>query len=646
MKIRFCVVLSLIVTTCGLSALKLPRLVSDGMVLQRNTKVKIWGWAAMYEKVSIRFLDSTYQTATDSGGAWKIVLANLNPGGPYTMQLFASDTITIRNILIGDVFLCSGQSNMETTMERVSPLYPAEIARSENPNIRYFDVPDMYNFNAPQNDLQGGVWKSPDPQSVLSFAAVPYFFAAEIYEKYKIPIGLINASLGGSPAEAWMSEDALKEFPAYYNEVQRFKDAALIAAIENSDRIQSASWYNQLNKSDEGYKNVSWRKPELLDADWLTMKIPDSWDEGGVGKMSGVVWFRKKIIVPKSMTGKPAILNLATIVDADSAFVNGVFVGSTSYRYPPRRYSVPSGILNEGENTIVVRVISTGREGGFIPDKPYQLIVERDTIDLKGEWKYRIGTVMPTLSGSSPIRWKPAGLYNAMIAPLHNVSIKGVLWYQGESNTDRPVEYRKLFPALIRDWRIKWDRTDLPFLYVQLPNFMEPEKDPVDHSWAWMREAQLQALSVPHTAMAVTVDIGEWNDVHPLNKKDVAKRLAFAALKIVYGENNVVHSGPLYQSYEIKGNKVYLTFRSIGGGLAARDGTLKRFAIAGKDKKFVWANAKIEKNRIIVWSQKVKNPAAVRYAWGGNPEGANLYNKEGLPASPFRTDDWDTRNKY
>ena len=293
------------------------------------------------------------------------------------------------------------------------------------------------------------------------------------------------------------------------------------------------------------------------------------------------------------------------------------------------------------ENEIVVRVISNIGRGGFEYDKPYEIVVEKDTLDLKGKWQYKVGAVMAPLKSQTFIRWKPEGLYNAMIAPLLNYSIKGVIWYQGESDAGRPAEYRKTFPALIKDWRSKWNEGDFPFVFVQLPNFMEAKPEPSKSNWALMREAQFMTLSVPNTAMAVTIDIGEWNDIHPLNKKDVGKRLALAAEKTAYAEPGIVYSGPLYKSMKVDGNKIILSFTHTGSGLIAKDtNMLGGFAICGPDKKYVWAQAEIKDNKVVVWSDKISNPVNVRYGWADNPQGANLYNREGLPASPFRTDDY------
>jgi Domain of unknown function (DUF303). len=636
------IILIFLLSLPTLGQVKLPRLISDGMILQRDAEVKIWGWAAVHEKISVSFHDSIYQTTADSLEEWNIKLPRLKAGGPYTMMLCANDTVTIKDILIGDVWICSGQSNMELPIKRVSPIYGPEIANSENANIRCFTVPQKYNFNKPQKDLASGTWQAANPMSVLDFSAVAYFFAKELYQKYRIPIGLIHTSLGGSPAEAWMSEESLKEFPEYYKEAQQFKDSTLINQIENQDKSRIRAWYNQLRQKDEGYNNPqkTWYDTTLNTSDWATMKIPGYWAATGLGSVNGVVWFKKEIKIPSSMAGKQALLILGRIVDADSVFINGVFVGTTGYQYPPRRYNIPSDLLKEGKNTIVVRVINESGNGGFVLDKHYELIAGGQTIDLIGDWQYRLGTKMERLAGRTFIRWKPLGLYNAMIAPLLNYSMKGVIWYQGESNAEKPLEYRDLFSALIRDWRYKWNQGDFPFLFVQLPNFMETKSEPTESNWALLREAQLKILTLPNTGMAVTIDIGEWNDIHPLNKKDVGKRLALAAQKTAYGDEKLIYSGPIYHSMKIEGNKIIISFSDTSGGLIAKGGReLTGFTIAGVDKHFVWAKAKIENGKVVVWNSKILKPKAVRYAWADNPKEANLFNREDLPASPFRTDE-------
>lgn len=633
---KIATVFLLFVSFVTTAQVKLPRLISNGAVLQRNMELKLWGWASAGETVELTFNEKKYTTQADTNGNWTILLPSQSTGGPFEMAFKGKNEISVKDILFGDVWVCSGQSNMELTMERVKEKYRTVIARSENKNIRQFLVADKYDFKKEHQDLDAGNWVSANPETVLNFSAVAYFFAKEIYEKYQVPIGLINAALGGSPAEAWMSEDALIKFPDLYNEAKRFNDDKLIEEIETNDRNRSDTWYTEVNSKDPGISK--WYDPALDDADWDSMNIPGYWADGALGNVNGVVWFRKKITVPKSMTGKPGKLWLGRIVDADSVFVNGKFIGTTSYLYPPRRYEFGADVLNEGENTITVRVINNSGRGGFVSDKPYFLSVGNDTLDLKGSWKFKLGATMPALESQTFIRWKPVGLFNRMISPLLNYSIKGVIWYQGESNTGRAKAYEDLFPTLIRNWRQKWNQGDFPFLFVQLANFMEPKAQPAESDWATLRQAQLKTLSVPGTGMAVTIDLGEWNDIHPLNKEDVGKRLAFAAQHIAYGDKKIVCSGPVYQSHKIKGNKVTITFSNTGSGLQSKGSDdLKYFSIAGADKKFGWAKARIEGNKVIVWSDAIAKPVAVRYAWADNPEGANLYNKEDLPASPFET---------
>ncbi len=620
---------------------RLPRMVSDGMVLQRGDGVNIWGWADAGQELTINFNGKTYDTIAGTDGKWALMISALKAGGPYTMEINADNHITLKNIMIGDVWVCSGQSNMELPMERVKDRYADVIAQSDNPAIRQFIVPHRYDFRTPQEDLQSGHWEPANPKSVLGFTATGCFFAKELFEKYHVTIGLINASVGGSPAQAWLSEDALKEFPHYLETAKKFKDSAYLNQIADKDKAVSDAWYDLLQQKDKGLADGQkpWFDTTYDASDWATMNVPGYWADEGLGHVNGVVWFRKEIDIPASMAGKSARLLLGRIVDSDSTYVNGTFIGTVSYKYPPRKYDVPEGLLKAGKNIIVIRIVNNIGRGGFILDKPYQLSAAGQTIDLKGRWQYKLGATMEPLPPKTFIEWQPIGLYNAMIAPLLNYKIKGVIWYQGESNTDKPLEYQKLFPAVIADWRKKWNQEDFPFLYVQLANFMEVKDQPSESNWAELREAQLKTLAVPNTAMAVTIDIGEWNDVHPLNKKDVGRRLALAAQKVAYGEKEVVHSGPIYQSMKTEGNKIIITFTNTGGGLIAKgSGQLRHFAIAGEDKNFVWAKAKINGNKIIVWNDQVTNPVAVRYAWADNPEGTNLYNEEGLPASPFRTD--------
>jgi sialate O-acetylesterase len=625
------------------SQVRLPKLISDGMVLQRDINLKIWGWANAGEKVSVNLNNTATSTVTESNGKWSVTLGAMKAGGPYDLEIIASNRITVHDVLIGDVWMCSGQSNMEMGMGDLISLYSNDIATSENLYIRHFTVPRRYNFNTPQEDFTSGSWQSANPKTVLGFSAVAYFFARDLYTRYKVPIGLINASLGGSPAEAWMSEEALHKFPELYKDGLKYKDAGLIDSIDRANRSASTTWQRGAVQNDIAYKSNegSWRNPGLNTTTWNEMNIPGYWANETGEPINGVFWFRKDFDVPASVIGKESKLLLGRIVDSDSTFLNGTLVGNTGSLYSRRAYTLPPTFLKTGKNTLVIRVANTSGKGGFVSGKQYAIVVGSDTIDLRGKWKYKIGVKMDPMPRPTLVMWKPGGLFKGMLAPVLNYAIKGAIWYQGESNVSRAIQYRDVFPAMIRDWRDQWKQGEFPFLFVQLPNYNEPQGEPSESSeWALLREAQLKTLSVPKTAMAVAIDVGEWNDIHPLRKKEVGVRLSLAAQHIAYDDTRKEFSGPLFQSMKLEGNRIILSFKNTGRGLVTKGNKpLKYFSIAGADKKFVWASAEIKNNKVIVWSDGMIHPVAVRYAWADDPEGANLFNQEGLPASPFRTDD-------
>jgi sialate O-acetylesterase len=623
----------------------LPQLISDGMVLQRDVELKIWGWAAPGERVMLQFQKDRLSATADMDGNWQISLPPQPAGGPYEMTIKGQNEILIKDILFGDVWLCAGQSNMVLPMERVKEKYPEEIAQADYPEIRNFFIRTTPKLEGPQPDLPEGEWKWANPEDVLSFSATAYFFARSVYEKYRIPIGLINASVGGTPIEAWISEEGLRTFPDLQKRIEQHKDTAYLNALFAS-RPAPAPRQSQ----DMGTKgDIPWYDEQYVAKDWYPINIPGYWEDQGVRDLNGVVWYRRDIELPAAMAGSSAKLFMGRIVDADEVYVNGTKVGNITYQYPPRRYQVPTGLLRAGKNTIVIRVTNYSGKGGFVPDKPYVLVANGQEIDLKGEWQYKVGEVFEPRTGGGPFfsaQNQPAALYNGMVAPVINYRIKGYLWYQGESNTGNPQPYRELLPALIRNWRNLWGQGELPFLYVQLANFQDVDYLPTESNWAELRDAQLKALSVPKTAMAVTIDLGEWNDIHPLDKQGVGERLARGAFRLAYGDQNVVYSGPIYRSSDIRGNRIILHFDHIGSRLISLDGgPLQRFEIAGADRKFVWAEAQIEGDAVAVWHEDIPEPKYVRYAWSDNPRGANLYNKEGLPASPFRTYDPYEENK-
>ena len=602
-----------------MAKVRLPKLVSDKMVLQRDTDLKIWGWADAGEKVTVRLQGNYYETEADKNGNWEVTLPPQQAGGPYLLEV---NEIVIRDVLVGDVWLCSGQSNQETPIHRLTEMFP-EINVSNNHMIRHYKVPTQDIKETLAEEIAGNaVWHSGVASEVMNWTALAYFYAQEAYAKTKVPQGMLVSSLGGSAIESWVSQEHLKEFP------RLVLDKEALELMNQASKDQGEGKWNQLNWDD---------------SDWETMQMPGTWRENGVN-VRGTVWLRKDFEIPEAMEGRHARLAMGNLVHNDAVFVNGVYVGSTGYEYPPRRYQIPAGVLRKGKNTIAVRLNAPAGNGEFIKDKPYKIIGDAAEIDLTGTWKYKVGLDLAEVSKYTE-RLKNrqsvgSGLYNGMIYPIRHYRVKGTIWYQGESNAGRSHEYGALMSALITNWRELWQKPELPFLLVQLPNFMEKHEKPTDSGWARIREAQLNTFkTTPNTALAVTYDVGEWNDIHPLNKKAVAQRLFLGARKVVYGEK-VTHSGPVYKDMKIEGDKIVISFTETGRGLMAKGGTLKHFAIAGEDKQFVWAEAAIRGNKVVVSSKSVKNPVAVRYAWSDNPDEANLCNKEGLLASPFRTDNW------
>jgi sialate O-acetylesterase len=626
--------------------LRLPAIVGNNMVLQRNEVVKVWGWADPGEKVTVSFMKTKHTTKTGSDGKWMVKLNPMKAGGPYTMQITGKNKIILNDILIGDVWICSGQSNMTHYLGRHAERYAKEIAEANLPEIRQFYVPTKAVISEPVEDVPGLKWVAATPQTVLDFTVIGYFFAKKLYDQYHVPMGIVNTCVGGTTIEAWMSEEGFKEFPDILAKVKQNQDTVYVNRI-NREAFQSRKPGDGPRKETDKGLTEEWYNPTYQPLNWKRFNIPGYWEDQGVRDLDGVVWFRREINVPQSMTGVEAVVKLGRIVNADELYINGKKVGNTTYEYPQRRYQLDASVLKSGKNLFVVRVTNQGGKGGFVPDKPYFLLAGGDTIDLKGDWQYKVGQVnsrfRPSGGSSSFVRGisaqdSPTGLYNAMIAPYTNYAVRGILWYQGESNADNPKEYAKLLPAIISDWRNHWQQSNLPFLIAQLPNYMDVDYLPAESNWAQIREIQLEtALNTPNTGLDINIDLGVWNDIHPENKKPVGERLALQAMKIIYGDNQVICSGPIRKSARLEGNKVIIAFDNVGSGLVSGNGEeLAHFALAGDDGKYEWGNAEIRNNEVVVWNDDIPNPKFVRYAWADNPDFANLYNKEGLPASPFQ----------
>jgi len=639
-----CLVVKLM-TISLFAGVKLPHLFQDGAVLQRGSETQIWGSAEPGEQIQIDFMGKVYQTRSSDNGEWKIAFDTLEAGGPFEMKI-ATDQgyeIVLKDLYIGDVWVCSGQSNMELPMERVKYRFPEIIARSQNATIRQFEVPDRYDFKAPRSDFESGSWVAADPESVLKFTAVGYFFAKAVQSSEGVPIGLINSALGGSPIQSWMSEDALQSFPSDLAEGKRWRDDELIRQTEAEDTDKSKSWYTELFERDSGVQGneYTWANPETDTSDWVSVSLPGDLTQNGIESGPGVIWLKKEIQLTEDQASSSAQLWLGRIIDADKVFINGHFVGEVTYQYPPRIYDLPSGVLKAGINTLVVRVVVNGYRGQFVPDKPYFLKVGNEKIAVDGDWVAKQIRMDRPTPGTTFIRWKPMGLFNAMIAPMTSFAIKGVIWYQGESNTSNPANYLEMTEAMVQDWRKKWTgENEFPFIFVQLANLGEADVQPGNNNWSVVREAQSAATRLlPNTGIAIIYDVGEWNDIHPLDKQTVGNRLALCAEVLAYGHSDVVYKGPEFAGFEIESGQIRIRFRNVEGGLVT-PGTepLGGFAIAGIDGVYYWATATIDGDTVLVSSPEVSEPVNVRYAWSMNPDTANLYNGAGLPADPFRTD--------
>jgi len=625
----------------ALADIRLPRLVSDGMVLQRDEELVIWGWADPGEPITVTLASETGKTVTGPDGKWSTVLPAMDAGGPYTLTIKGKNQVVINDVLLGDVWFCSGQSNMVHMLDIHDVTYAQDIVEADFPQIRQFLVPTATDLMQPQPDVPAATWEQAIGEKVRAFSAVAYFFATQIHKTQGIPVGIINASVGGTPIEAWTSEAGLRQFPEVTSSILQNKDTAYVHATNRAAALANTpAPFNDMGITSD----PKWFETDHMPGSgWRTINVPGYWEDQGIRNLNGIVWYRKEVEIPAAMVGKPARIFLGRIVDADELYINGKKIGNTTYMYPQRRYHIAADVLKAGTNVFVVRVTNHNGKGGFVPDKPYCIFAGADTVDLKGTWHYKVGAVFPPAIAhnrvpSINIQNQPTALFNAMVAPVTDYAIKGVLWYQGESNVAQPEVYAGYMRALIADWRNQWGDETLPFLFVQLPGFMEYNYLPAESHWAELREAQRQTLTVQHTAMAVAIDLGEWNDIHPERKKEVGERLARLAREMVYHED-INASGPLYRSYRKEGSKIRLSFDAVGSGLKTADGgPLAEFAVAGADKKFVWAQAEIVGDDVVVWCDSIPDPLYVRYAWADNPVNPNLYNKEGLPASPFGID--------
>lgn len=630
--------LLLLLAAAARADVKLPQIFSDHMVLQRNKPIHVWGWAASGEAVKVALGTASQNTKANKQGKWEVFLPAMPAGGPYTLTIAGKNNLQLNDVMIGEVWLCGGQSNMEWPV-RLAVNAEKEVAAANYPMIRHIKIPRATALQ-PQNDVQETEWEVCSPATVANFTAVGYFYARELFKELNVAIGLVNSNWGGTMVETWISNESFfgdaefaslkKDMPASLDSIIKIQELAMQTIIKNAQ--------GSLPTATEAR---TFAKGDYDDGNWKTMKVPGQWENASLPNFDGTVWFRKDIEIAAGTDLSNAMLALGAIDDADSTYINGVLVGVTNAYNVQRLYSIPAGILRQGKNTIAVRVFDSGGGGGLY-GQPEQLKLSTNgvTIPLAGNWKYRIEQHLP-LMGVGPNDY-PTLLYNAMIYPLIGYPVAGAIWYQGETNAGRSMQYKKSFPLMIKDWRKQW-KDEFPFYFVQLANFNANNASNATggSGWAELREAQTETLQLPNTGMAVTIDIGESGDIHPRNKQDVGKRLAAISLAKTYSKSQVF-SGPTFQSMRVEGNIVRLRFSNVEGGFVVKNkyGYINGFEIAGDDQKFHYAKATAEGDMIFLLSDDVDKPVAVRYAWADDPNDVNLYNKAGFPAMPFRTDTW------
>lgn len=638
------IVLVLLLLTFGFYAnanVRLPKLFANDMVLQRNKLIPVWGWADVNEKIQIHFNKQTKTTKADKTGKWSLLLEAESAGGPYTLSIKGKNTIIIKNVLVGEVWICSGQSNMEFKVSEADN-FEKEKNDADYPLIRQFTV-DRDISSLPKDDIKSGKWEICNHNTVSNFTAVGYFFAKKIYHELKIPIGLIHTSWGGTVSETWTSREAFESSDEFKEMIATMPKLSLDSISKRYNKVTTQNVEKLQGSKINKALATRYKEFDFDDSSWPELNEPEVWETQALGEFDGVVWLRKSIIISAQDAGKEATLELSTIDDEDITYVNGTEVGRNKNWDANRKYYVPKGILKEGQNVIAVRVVDDGGGGGIYGESEnLKLTIDHYIIPLNGKWKYQVEAIK---SDFGPNNF-PSLLYNSMINPLIPYAFQGVLWYQGESNASRAFQYRKAFPLLITDWRKKWNQGNFPFYFVQLASYNIEGNSNQGSEWAELREAQTLTLQLPNTGMVVTTDIADPNNLHPTNKQDVGKRLAAIALNKVYNKN-IVYRGPSFKSMEIAGNQITATFENIGSGLSTPDkyGYIKGFEIAGEDQIFHYAKAFINNNKIIITCANVANPVALRFGWIGDASDDNLYNIEEFPAIPFRTDNWKTITK-
>ena len=624
---------------CGLEAkVVMPQLFQSGMVLQRGKPIPVWGSAAPSEPVKVTFKKKVYETIADDSGRWQITLPQQKAGGPFELTI---NDVTLTDVLVGDVWLCSGQSNIDVTIERVYPQYGRIIDDYSNEKIRLFRVQTDVDTHGPKQDVKQTPinWKTVSKENAWLFSAVGYFLGREMFEKTGVPQGVIVNSVGGTPIQAWLDADTLRQrHPREWQRTEFYQDDEMVRSMQRSNMMAQNRWNKMLTESDPGLAD-GYANRDYNDSQWQKMQAfyvqdgrPQSRNLTQNFRYTGSFWARQHITIDAAHAGQSARLLVGTLYDADQTYVNGRQVGSTGYQYPPRRYQIPTGVLVEGDNVLTVRFVTKGGAPHFIPEKPYKLIFEDGTeVPLSDQWLVHEGAQVLSCPGADAGGQNlPSVLYNAMLYPLAPYALSGVVWYQGESNTGEGAAYEQMLTELVTGWRQLWRRPDLPFMIVQLANFMEPSEKPQDTGWSQVREAQrLVAKKQPNAELACIIDLGEAVDIHPLRKQEVAKRIALGFEKMLW-KPSVLLSPEVIQASVDDGCIVLTLDQPLQS-----DGTLYEFEVAAADGRFVNATATAQGTRILI-KTPVENPAIVRFGWKNNPSRLNAFSKSGLPLSPFQ----------
>ncbi len=612
--------------------LRLANIFGDGMVLQRNDSINIWGWSKSGDKVSVFFQGDEYNTISNNDGKWLVQTKHYLAGGPFSLKITTQkEEIYLKDIYVGDVWLCSGQSNMHMKMKSVKENYPEEFNLKENKNIRFIEVPSQLNFNKSEQDIKNSIWSSLNSKSIFKFSAAAYFFAKDLQSKLNIPIGLILSAVGGSPVESWICEKSALNYKSVAKRLNEAKQEGFLENLHKKDKENRQNWF--LEAEEKLLNNDVFYQPKSFDHTYKYKWFP-------FHKHTGVYWFKKDFYLDENSLSDTR-LYLGKIGDSDSTFLNGKYIGNTLNRYVDREYWFSPKLLKKGNNTIEIKVYNFRWRAGFMFGDIMEFKSNQTNFRLMDEWYFADLCEMPPLKPGENKFWRPVGLFNGMIAPLSKLKLKGIIWYQGEANAkkDLAFAYRDRFSSLIKDWRSLFEKKDLPFLFVQLPNYLKSNPNPSKSSWATLRESQLMVSKEDNNGMIVSIDIGEANDIHPKNKKEIGERLAIEAMRLAYNDGTISKFDTYVEQILFEDRQVKVLFYDKKINFKG-NGEHYNIAIAGKDKKFYWADVVLNEGILIAKSEKVNNPIAIRYAWSNNPGFPLLFNNYYLPISPFRSDNW------